>query len=390
MNKKWSKFEEKYLIDNFYDMKNEEISKIINRSVSGIIKKAFSLKLKKNPSYKSDIIIKKNKKLGRDLTFENLKEIAKKYKTRGEFLVKDNSAYTTARINFGLDNICDHMFKQNYSTPQLLLYEILKILLIDINIKYNDRLIIKPYELDIYIPEYRLAFEYNGKAWHKNNKKDLIKKNICKENNIELITLIENNRNYVDDIKNQLINNLDILNKKLNLNLNLNEKNINNIDEKYLYELVMNDILDVNDVKNIILKYKYYSDFKKNETKLYSKLVRNKQLKIFTKDLIKVIINWNLDTVKTVISKYKDYSIFLKNESKCYQYIKKHKLEYLLNNLKRNQKIWSFDEIKKITIENNYNTLYKLKKYYPGANSYLKTNKLIEEYRLFLKENVRN
>jgi hypothetical protein len=78
MNKKWSKLEEKYLIDNFYDMKNEEISKIINRSVSGIIKKAFSLKLKKNPSYKSDIIIKKNKKLGRDLTFENLKEIAKK------------------------------------------------------------------------------------------------------------------------------------------------------------------------------------------------------------------------------------------------------------------------------------------------------------------------
>jgi len=383
----WTKEEENYLIENFYDMRNKDISKIINRSEHGISKKASILKLRKNPFYKNKAITIKNKTLGRDLSIENIKEIARKYKTRGEFLVKDPSAYSTARINFGLDNVCDHMFKQNYSTPQLLLFEILKILSNGIDIKYNDRMIIKPYELDIFIPEYNLAFEYNGIAWHKDNKKDLIKKNICKENDIELLILVENNRNYVADIKKQLINNLDILNKKLNLNLE--DKDINDIDENNLYELVKGKILDVNDVKKIISKYTYYSDFIKKEKSIYSKLKDKKLLNLFTKDLIKVSEKWNMNRIKNVVEKYNDYSDFLKNEYGCYIHIKKNKLEYLLSDLKRNKRVWNFDEIKKISVENGYNTLYKLGKYYPGAKRYLKTNNLILEYRIFIKENVR-
>ena len=56
MNKKWNEQEENYLIVNFYDMRNEDISKVINRSVDGISKKACSLKLRKNPSYKNKVI----------------------------------------------------------------------------------------------------------------------------------------------------------------------------------------------------------------------------------------------------------------------------------------------------------------------------------------------
>ena len=44
----------------------------------------------------------------------------------------------------------------------------------------------------------------------------------------------------------------------------------------------------------------------------------------------------------------------------------------------------------KISIEYKYNTLYKLGKYYPGADGYLKNNNLVGEYRSFIKENVRN
>ncbi len=37
-------------------------------------------------------------------------------------------------------------------------------------ILFNDRLLIKPYELDIYLPELGLAIEYNGLYWHSENQ----------------------------------------------------------------------------------------------------------------------------------------------------------------------------------------------------------------------------
>lgn len=35
----------------------------------------------------------------------------------------------------------------------------------------NDRTVIKPKELDIYLPELKLALEYNGEYWHDETKK---------------------------------------------------------------------------------------------------------------------------------------------------------------------------------------------------------------------------
>ena len=47
-------------------------------------------------------------------------------------------------------------------------------------ILYNDRTILHPLELDIYIPELNLAFEYDGEYWHKNSKeKDKKKTKDC-------------------------------------------------------------------------------------------------------------------------------------------------------------------------------------------------------------------
>ena len=40
------------------------------------------------------------------------------------------------------------------------------------NIKNNIRSIISPYELDIYLPEYKLAIEYNGLYWHSKKSKN--------------------------------------------------------------------------------------------------------------------------------------------------------------------------------------------------------------------------
>jgi len=390
----WTKEEEEYLINNYSNNKNEILANALNRNKHSVLCKASKLKLIKSDAHKSEVLlarkelmIKRNKTiLGRDLNFENLKEIAKKYKTRGDFQFYDPSAYSSARKNFGLDIICPHMFKQSYSTPQLLLYEILKIILKNIDINYNDRIAISPYELDIYIPKYKLGIEYNGKAWHKDNKKDLIKKKRCKKNKITLITIVENNRNYTNDVKKQLIDNLKLLNLTLGLNLFKNE--ISSINDEYLYKLIHEKILDVTDVKKIISKYEYYSDFRKNEIKLYNKLLKNKMLKEFTKDLIKTREKWTLNRIAEVVSKYDDFSKFLKNENACYIYVKRHKLEHMLSNLKMKYMIWSFDLIKKIIIEDNLNTTYKIKKYYSGGFKYLKKHKLIDECRIFIKENL--
>lgn len=69
--------------------------------------------------------------------------------------------------------------------------------LLNNNIIYNssDRKVIKPYELDIYIPKHNLGIELNGIYWHslhqdndipENRNRHLNKTNICLENNINL------------------------------------------------------------------------------------------------------------------------------------------------------------------------------------------------------------
>lgn len=69
--------------------------------------------------------------------------------------------------------------------------------LIDNNIKIvtNDRKMISPYELDIYLPEEKIAIEYCGLYWHsevfKNKNYHKIKYNLCEKKGIRLIQIFE-------------------------------------------------------------------------------------------------------------------------------------------------------------------------------------------------------
>lgn len=65
------------------------------------------------------------------------------------------------------------------------------------NIVTNTRTIIPPVELDIYLPDFNIAIEYDGIHWHSERlKKDknyhLNKTIMCKEKNIQLIHVFEN------------------------------------------------------------------------------------------------------------------------------------------------------------------------------------------------------
>lgn len=106
------------------------------------------------------------------------------------------------------------------------------------NIPYvmNDRSLIKPLELDLYLPEYNLAIEINGVYWHSSKFKDkdyhINKMKLCNENNVHLFQF---SGSYIIKNKDKVFN---IIKSKLNLNNNIiyarkcNIKEVNTEDYK--------------------------------------------------------------------------------------------------------------------------------------------------------------
>ena len=84
----------------------------------------------------------------------------------------------------------------------------------------NKRKIISPYELDIYIPEMKLAFEFNGVYWHSELYKDkdyhLNKTESCLENDISLIHIWEDDWYYKQEIvKSMILNKIGMTTTKI-------------------------------------------------------------------------------------------------------------------------------------------------------------------------------
>ena len=84
----------------------------------------------------------------------------------------------------------------------------------------NSRKIISPYELDIFIPEKKLAIEFNGIYWHSTEKLPsnyhLNKTELCEKQGIQLIHIFENEWLSKNDIcKSRIANLLGIYSKKL-------------------------------------------------------------------------------------------------------------------------------------------------------------------------------
>jgi very-short-patch-repair endonuclease len=326
---KWTEEQIIQLRELYPSNKTDVIVNIMNLSKKSIESKAKRLGLKRTIEHKSKMISNRNKIVGTNITYEVMRETALKYKTRGEFQRLDASIYTTTRKYGLLDEVCSHMVKSNYSIPQLMLYYII----CDIfkcEVIYNTKDIIPPYELDIFIPKYNIAFEYDGKYWHDNNKKDLVKDKICNENNIKLLRIVENSRDYIQDIEEQLMKNINFI------NIYLNEKiNSINIDKKYIYKKVNDSIDDLESIKCVISKYIYYDDFRKNEINTYNKLLRRKILEELTSNLIKKRIVWTEQNIKNEVSKYKYLCDLIKNSPTCYNHIKKNKKDYFIKNLIR-------------------------------------------------------
>jgi hypothetical protein len=326
-NKKkiWSEEEIIFLKKNYSDMFNYELCEVLRRTEQSIYLKANKLGLLKSKIHKSKCISKRNKMVGRDLDNDMLLLIAKKYKTRSEFQKNDPAAYSTSRRKGILDEICSHMISKSFSIPQLILKDIVSKLYKTDNVIYNDKKTLNPYEIDVYLPDYNLGFEYNGKGWHIDNVRDKLKNELSLLNNILLITITENNRDYESDIKNQLIFNIE----NLKIKTSVNEINDIIIDNPY------SKIYDIDDLIRITKSYNSFKDFYKNEQSVYVKISKLGLIDELTKHMCCRRKKRELNEVIEKINMYQYLNELITKDRGTYLYVKKNKLEYLLNNLKR-------------------------------------------------------
>jgi hypothetical protein len=254
---------------------------------------------------------------GRKHTDESLREIASNYKTRTDLQMGDPSVYRTALLRGRefLDSICSHMVKGKYSTPQLICKHIMEKITGEVCM-YDTKKIVPPYELDVYFPNQKFAVEYNGKGWHHKDeviKRDTIKKDICKSKNITLLVIVENSRNYEEDVKNQIISNLKIINEKFITNIT--EYDVLNVECNDVYDFIL-EFKDIDSIKNKIAKCKNISDFQRKHITEYNFIQKNGHLHLL--DCIRERIDKSDEELIEECKKIDCYSTLLAKHSKLY------------------------------------------------------------------------
>lgn len=132
-----------------------------------------------------------------DKRYAELTNLINKFKSSNNPEDKDNL------YNFILDNYSSDSFykltkKLKIRDPKCNIPETtIKNLLDELDIKYeiHNREVIKPLELDFYIPEFNIAIEVNGIFWHSSNLKDrdyhIRKFKQCYDNGVKLLSFLD-------------------------------------------------------------------------------------------------------------------------------------------------------------------------------------------------------
>lgn len=311
-----------YVVENYYRLSNRELVEKIGCREGVIVSIANYYELSKDKDIveqrKKQILSYRNKSMGRDLTPEVLKEIALKYHSKREFQYKDSSAYTTANRLGIMDEITSHMVNISFSIPQIITRQITEYLFKQ-NCQYNTRKIIAPYELDIYFPDLKIAFEYDGKGWHKDDAVD--KHVLCINLDIHLLTISERHRKYEEDIKTQLIENLEKINDWCKTDIT--EQDVLSFNEPIDFPKLFTE------EELYILRNNTVTFLRKNYDNLYQKYRRYNPDNIDFKKSHNGRRIWDEEQVIATINKYTSKSELLNNDSACYQVIHK-KYRHLL------------------------------------------------------------
>lgn len=331
----WTTKEIKKLEGIYPDKLNHEIAELLGKTTSAVSNKAGRLGLRKSKALRTKISNDAHairvKKGGRDLSEDNLRNIATKYKTRVEFIINDNPAYRTALRLGILSDICQHMVPMNFSTPQLILRDILDSVL-GIKSRYNDRDTIKPYEIDVYYPTLKLAFEYQGKYWHRNdvNNNDSLKKELILNMGITPIYIYEYGRDYESDLKHQLIKHLPIINSVLGREIR--EIAISDYKVSNIYK----DLYDLEDLIVVAKGFTTLSEFRNSERTVYRKLTKMGKIREATSHMKnrRLKVKLSDDGLISVIDQYDNLTDFRVEQLPLYKHIMRVGKEHLITHLK--------------------------------------------------------
>ena len=216
----------------------------------------------------------------------------------------------------------------------------------------NSRKIISPYELDIYLPELKLAIELNGFQWHSDKKigKDyhLMKTNMCNEIGIQLLHFYQDDWIYKEDImKSMLINKLKKTPNKIYARkceiVELSNKDTkkfmieNHIQgyaiSKYNYALLFNNnIVSVLTLGIRKISGKCNFELIRYGSKKYTNIIGG-----FSKLFKYMIIKLNPSEIITFANKsYSNGDLYLKNGFK-YLYDTKPNFYYVINNIRKHR-----------------------------------------------------
>jgi hypothetical protein len=247
---------------------------------------------------------------GRKFTDEELIAEARKYKTKRELKALDNSLLGMARRRgIPTSKLFEHMVDVPFSVPQLMCKLILETILQE-KCMYDTRQIIKPYELDIYFSKYKLAFEYCGDYWHQQSdaiKRDKIKRERCSQENITLIVLNMRSRRWEEDVKQQITEHLETINKLTNKQIV--PEDVLKIDCKDIYKNLP-AIVDLDHVKEKIKECKGIKEFSTKFKREYRYLINSGQLHLLDPLRTKAQYSDSKEDITNLclpISSYKDF-----------------------------------------------------------------------------------
>jgi len=175
-----------------------------------------------------------------------LKELSVKCDTCGNISKMDRRLYYKRRENNTLICTICNPIDRNISGKEIINF---------IKMNYegeiieNDRKLISPYEIDIYLPEINLAFEFNGVYWHSELYKDrnyhMDKSKRCWDRGIQLIHIWEDDWTYKKDIVKSMILNKIIKTPNKIMARNCVVKEIDNID-------IIRDFLNNNHIQGFV------------------------------------------------------------------------------------------------------------------------------------------
>ena len=180
---------------------------------------------KKKIEILNNVIIPKYKEICENdnlelLEFNNRFDCKVKCKKCGNIFTTKTLGYLTDKTTSRRCKICNPMLivsnKENGIECEI--YEFL--ISNDIKVYQNYREIIKPLEVDLYLPDYKIAIEIDGIYWHSELYKDknyhLTKSNLCSEKNVRLIHIFEDEwKNKKEICKSRILNILGLTKTKI-------------------------------------------------------------------------------------------------------------------------------------------------------------------------------